>query len=217
MPESPKEELARRLAIYPEGALPFFDSGFAVAALLTNEIRKLVLAEVIDNLKRGSRNLSGSALRGITKLSERDNEQLASVYSVIIGLLSESSATPDDFVAAAKGILFTPPHEDIAKSIADSICSAQSEIADMVGRAQLAGEVLPSLAAFDIVVDVRIRVIDGEIKTSIPVAILHVDTDAADQELWVQLSRGDIEETIRKLSKCVADMQLAETLVLRKV
>ena len=211
MPEDPGEDLVRRLDGYPKEALSFFDSAFATAAGIPEDVRQLVLREVIENFRRGIRRLDGASLRLITKLPEREAEQLASVYSLVIGLLSESSATPDDFVNRAKGILFSPEQETIAKSIAASVCAFRPGIAGIVERAQLAGEVLPSLYSFDVVVDIRIRVIDGEVKTSVPVAVVHIDTDVSARELFFQLSRGEVEETIRKLTKSLDEMNLAET------
>jgi hypothetical protein len=215
MPESPKEEIGRRLAEYPKEALPFFNAGFVAASKLSEETLNLFLKEVIVGLKRGLRRLNGAELRPITKLSERETEQLASVYSLIIGVLSESAATADDFVSSAKGILFLPEQEAIAKTIANSICTSRQEINISIQRAQLAGEVLPSLDAFDIAVDVRIRVVGGEVKTFVPVAVIRINTDA-DDNLWLQLSTGDIENIIGKLSKSLQEMKFAESLTMRK-
>jgi hypothetical protein len=179
MPNSPKDELARRIAEYPKEALEFFGAGIASASNLSDEARKLLLQKVIETFKSGTRRLAGSVLRPIAKLSERESEQLAYAYSLIIGLLLESTATTDDFVNAAKGVLFAPEQEATARSIADSICASRREIKATVDRAQLAGEVLPSLYSFDLAVDVRVRISNGELKTFVPVAILHLDTDIA--------------------------------------
>jgi hypothetical protein len=215
MPETPREELARRLAQFPQEALSYFKGGFGAAATLSDSTRDQVLQEVINNFSRGTRRLDGSIIRPIAKLSERDSEQVASVYSLVIGLLSESSAMPEDFVNAARNILFSPDHETTARSIANAICVARANVKTSVDRAQLAGEVLPSLDEISVAVDMRFRIIDAEVKLSVPIALLHIDTDA-NEELWVQLTRGDVEDTIEKLSKCLEDMKLIETLSFRK-
>jgi hypothetical protein len=71
------------------------------------------------------------------------------------------------------------------------------------------------LDEISVAVDMRFRIIDAEVKLSVPIALLHIDTDA-NEELWVQLTRGDVEDTIEKLSKCLEDMKLIETLSFRK-
>ena len=216
MPETAREELSRRLAAYPKEALPYLKHGFVAASELSEDIRHLVLAEMIENFKRGTRRLDSSALCAVTKLPQRESEQIASIYSLAIGLLSDTEATPNDFVEAAKGIVFFPEQEVVAKSIATSICASRDEIKRTVARTQLAGEVLPSLYTFDVAIDLRIRVIDGKIATSAPVAIVHIDTDADDHDVWLQLGRGDIESIIRTLKKALEDLQVAETLVSSK-
>lgn len=50
MPETPKEQLQRRLADYPKEATSFFNTGIVSAAKLTEDKRKLVLAEVHQGL-----------------------------------------------------------------------------------------------------------------------------------------------------------------------
>jgi hypothetical protein len=216
MAESPRDELARRVAEYPPEALSFFKEGLTVASALSEESRASVLKRVTASFRSGMRRLSAGMLRSIAKLSERDAEQLAYTYSVMIGLLLESAATPDDFIGSAKGFLFDSDQEAVARSIATSICTSRGEIQATVDRAQLAGEVLPSLFTFDLAVDVRLRIVDKELKTFVPVAILHLDTDVENQETWVQLSKGEVEEAIQKLTECLENLNLAETLIVRK-
>jgi hypothetical protein len=172
MPESPTELIARRLSQYPKEAFEYFSGGFAAASTLSTEALNLVLNKVVEDIKRGKRSVDGSALRPLTKLSERESDQLASVFSLVIGLLSDSEATPDEFVNAAKDKLFNPEQQGTAKSVAASICASRREISSAIERAQLAGQILPSLDGFHIAVDMRIRVVDGELKAVVPVAIL---------------------------------------------
>lgn len=210
MPESSAEQLARRVAGYPGEAFGFFKGGFAAAAALQESTRRQVLAEVIDNIRRGVRRLQGSALASVTGLSDRDSEQLASAYSLVIGLLADSSATPDEFVDAGKGKLFKDEHVEVAREVAAAICGARGEISSSIEKTQLAGQVLPSLSEFEATVDIRLKIVDGQVKLSVPVAVVHIDTDAGGQEIWIQLTRGDIDEVIKKLSECLDHMVIAE-------
>jgi hypothetical protein len=216
MSETPREELVRRLSAYPKDALPFFQHGFSVASSLTETDRRFVFNEVIGSFKRGTRRIESDEIRLATGLPQRESDQLASVYSLVIGLLSETTASANDFVEAARGILFSPDHEPVALSIAQAICESRAEIKATVDRSQLAGEVLPSLFTFDVAVDLRVRVVSGEVLASVPVAVVHIDTDTDNHELWVQLSAGDIESVIKSLSKALEDMKIAETLAPRK-
>jgi hypothetical protein len=215
MPESPREALARRLAEYPKEALPFINAGFATAAKLSQETRNRVLIEVVDNFKRGNRRVESATLRNMINLSEREFEQLAAAYTLTIGLLTETQATPEDFVNASVNVLFLPEQEGVARSIAESVGVILSELVDTIERTQLGGAVLPSWERFDAVVDLRIRVVKGEVRAFVPVAIAHIETDVG-EELWLQLTKGDVEDTLKKLSNLLEEMKLAEGLTWQK-
>jgi hypothetical protein len=209
---STKDDVIRRLDRYPKEALAYFQGGFSSAASLSDETRRKVLAEMISNFQRGTRRLDSSNLQEITGLSTSIAEQVASVYSLVIGLLSETTATPDEFVQAAVDKLFLEKDQIAARSIVAAVCEARGEINQTVARTQLAGEVLPSLYTFDVAVDLRVRVEKGSVVTSVPVAVLHIDTDADNHEIWLQLTKGDIDNLIRTLTKTLQDMQVAEGL-----
>jgi hypothetical protein len=213
MPENAKEDISLRLSRYPEQALSYFQGGFSSAAALPEATRRKVLSEMISNFQRGTRRLDSSNLRQITGLPTKVAEQVASVYSLVIGLLTETTATPEEFLEAAANKVFVEPDRAAAKSIATAVCDARAEILSTVLRTQLAGEVLPSLYTFDVAVDVRVRVEDGSVVTSVPVAVLHIDTDAENHEIWLQLTKGDIDNLIRTLTTTLSDMQVAEDLV----
>ncbi|MGY2808686.1 hypothetical protein [Bradyrhizobium sp. USDA 4506] len=177
------EELEGRLSRYPQQALLFFQAGFSSAASLPEEARRHVLAEMISNFQRGTRRLDSSNLRKITGLSENGADQLATVYSLVIGLLSETTATPDEFIVAAENKVFLEKDRSVAKSIATEVCNARPKIQETVARTRLAGEVLPSLSTFDLSIDVRVRVENGAIGIAVPVAVVHIDTDADNRDL----------------------------------
>jgi hypothetical protein len=217
VPESAVEELARRISDYPERSLPFFRGAFSIASTLADDVREKVLAELIESLRSGRRIFDGNQFIAATGLGERDAEQLASALSLVIGLISESSATPDEFVVAGRGRLFDAADEPVAKSIAISICDRRTEISEVVERAQLVASVLPSLAAFDIAVDLRLRFVDGTLRSSVPACVVRISTDTNSQEIWLQMSRGDLQDLIAKLTTALGDMDAAAALLPPKV
>jgi len=213
MPLDPREELKRRVDEFPDEALSYFNSNFTAIASLADEARNAALKMLLDALKRGQHRVDGSALRSISELSQRDAEKVASTYLLVVGLLTDSAATPEDFALVARGKLFREENERAALSLAQSICSQRDEISRAVQRAQLGGAVLPSLRKFEIATDVRLKISDGAVKNGVPVIVAHIDTDADRQELWVQLSQRDVEEIIRKMNECLKDMAIAESVI----
>lgn len=207
---APRDALTRNIGGFPDEALSFFRSAFSIVAVLGEDARKRVFGEMVANFRRGRRRVDGAMLTAITGLSSRDCDQIASVYTVVIALLSETGATPDEFVEIGRGKLFTPQHEHLAREIAVGICEERGDLNASIEQAKLAGLVLPSLDSMETTVDLRLRITEGKVTASVPVTIVHIATDAGDEGLWLQLTRSDVEDMIKKLQDCLAGMSAAE-------
>ncbi|HEX5281772.1 MAG TPA: hypothetical protein VFW28_16960 [Micropepsaceae bacterium] len=213
MSETTKERLARELAGYPPSALAYFNAGFIAASKLTDSTRNAVLLELLANFRRGRRQVTGINLRSVTGVGVRESGQIASAFSLVVGLLSESEATPEEFVEVANGIVFDREQEGSALSIAKLVCAHRNEIAPALELARVSGLVLPSLDEVELAVDVRVSWSEGQIKGAVPVVIAHLDTDGMGQEIWFQMTRSDVEDMIKKLSESLQQMQAAESLM----
>lgn len=216
MSESLTKELTRRLSGYPAEARSFFRDDLYVAARLSDEVRRKVVQELVINLRRGRRRIAGSTLRSLTGLPANESEQLMSAYSLIVGLLAESSATPDDFIRAARNIIFSEGDDDSIRAIVAQICDDRAVIAAALQRAQIAGAVLPSFRRMEISIDIRVRFSEGRADAHIPVAIMRIDTDADNQQLWFQMTEGDIEDAIEKLQGALEQIRISDSLILRQ-
>jgi hypothetical protein len=111
MPDSLKDELARRIAEYPEDALAFFKRGLSTVSRVPDQDRKLILQRVTDRFGSFRRFALGAVLSQIGALSRREVDEVGYVYSVVIGLLLEYGVTTQDFMEAARGLLFAPEQE----------------------------------------------------------------------------------------------------------
>ena len=81
-------------------------------------------------------------------------------------------------------------------------------------RMSLEGEVLPYLMEFEATVDIRLG-FDTEgtdVAFAVPVAMLHVDTDSYNQEIWFQVGIAQIETMIETLQIAAERMKAANSL-----
>jgi len=212
MPASSVEDLKRRLSAYPTDAHMFFKQGFSAAARLSDEVRGKVVDELVANFRRGKRRVDGSTLRSMTGLSSLDSERLMSAYSLLIGLLSEAEVSLDDLVEAGRDVIYFPEDGASMLAILKPINEGLGEIDAAVQRAQLAGRVLPSFQRMEVVIDLRLQFADGKVKHHIPVAVAYLKTDVATEDMWFQMSRGDVEDTIKSLNEVLSNMIAAETI-----
>jgi len=194
----------------------FFKQGFGAAARLSEEVRNQVVQELVANFRRGKRRVDGSTLRSMTGLSALDSERLMSAYSLLIGLLSEAEVSLDDLVEAGRDLIYFAQDGASMPAILKPISEGLGAIDAAVQRAQLAGRVLPSFQKMEVVIDLRLQFLDGKVKHHIPVAVAYLKTDVAKEDMWFQMSRGDIEDTIKSLNEVLVNMITAETIYSEK-
>ena len=211
MVDSSPDELARRIAQYST-AYPFFQESFALAARLSEDQLGQILTALLKSFARGRRQIAGTDLRALTGLSSSASERVASVFSLLIGLLSEVEATPEDFVTTASGQLFREADAGAALFIARQVCERRDEINVMVERAQLAGEILPSYTSCSIALDVRVKIVEGKVRASVPVAIARLETDVDSEAVYFQMGQGDLEDIVAIFSKALDDLKIAASI-----
>ena len=83
-----------------------------------------------------------------------------------------------------------------------------------VQKMSLEAEVLPYLMDFEATVDVRLGYgpTGNNVEFAVPVAMLHVDTDSYNQEIWFQAGITQIETMIERLQVVAERMKAADSL-----
>lgn len=204
--------LAAAVAEIPEDALGIIRNGFAIAATLSDERRQQVIQLLISQFRRAGGSLDNEQVARATNLSRREASRLSSALSVMIGLITETSASADDFVAIARGRFFEDREAPIVESIARVIVSQRPALQETIARESLAAAVLPSLASFNIAIDLRCEFIEDRISNRVAVAVVHIGTDDRSHQLWVQLTRADIERIVARLTEALKRMEMVEAI-----
>ena len=116
----------------------------------------------------------------------------------------------DEFVKA--GALETGDRTAVLR-FASAVASRRGTFKQVMDRSRLASEVLPSLLEFESTVDIRLGFEKGRVAVFMPVALLHIDTDAQGQEVWLQLTRLQLEKIAEDLQETLKQMVEAENWV----
>jgi len=92
-----------------------------------------------------------------------------------------------------------------------TVIAESAQIARKMRRASLPNQVLPYLSNIEVVVDLRIAFEKEAVSEVVPVAIVHIDTDAYGEEIWFQASielmrqlRSDVDEAIKRMEAAEA-------------
>jgi hypothetical protein len=122
-----------------------------------------------------------------------------------------NGGTAEEFTAAAVKVEMLPA--ELVASIQPFIhvvVSDRSQIARAIRRAAMPSQVLPFLADIEIVVDLRMAFDEQKVAEAVPVAIIHVDTDAEAEEVWFQASKAQLERLRRDIDEAIRQMEASE-------
>ncbi|MBB4391776.1 hypothetical protein [Bradyrhizobium sp. ERR14] len=192
----------------PDSLLPRIRTGFDALSKLSAPDRSAVVAKFLDSFQRTG-DLDRDWLDSTVSISRIEASAILAALSVSVGVLSQTEGTPEDFVQAARGKLFDDSAIRAAQEAASIIASERPRISDTIERRTLSAQTLPALESFDVSVDFRFGFDkNNEIKSGVPVALVHVDTDAR-AELFLQMSRSDVEMLVEKLNTVLKQMDAA--------
>ena len=209
-------QLSEEIAALPTRAAVATRQGFAIASALPEMNRQKAVELILASVQRSRAGFDTDLISSEINIPRRDAGRLMTALSVTLGLLSDNVASLEEFVQAGRDIIFDAASEPTVRAIADIIIRQRPTLARAMARHQLAAEVLPSLAQFELMVDLRIRFNNNAPDEFVSVAVVHIDTDGM-QELWLQLSKSDIATILVKLNKASKEMDLAENLISRVI
>jgi hypothetical protein len=212
--------LSSQIAGFPEGGKVAARQGFEILRGLSEADRAKAVELMFSSFEKGS---SGSAdtellAKEIPNLTGRgDAGRVMTALSIAFALVTQNEVSSAEFVQAGSGKIFDADSEATASSIANVVIARRATLARAMERRRLANEVLPSFVRFDVTVDLRIRFQDGRPRETVAVALAHIDTDVDNNEIWLQMSRADVDTIIEKLQNTAAEMDATEELLRRVI
>jgi hypothetical protein len=207
------EQVNAAIEDMPEHVRRSVRAGFRNASALPAEERRKFLTYFAQTMSEGSASVDIEALAEDTNIDVRRAAPILTAVSVLVGLLTRGKLSVEQFVAEGRERLFSQEDEPTVKELATSVFQGAAIWEQTLGHRALATRTLPALDTFEISVDLRLRFKAEEVVDTVSVALVHLDTDANNQELWFQMTRGDVENVIQKLQKTLQQMAAAEKLV----
>jgi hypothetical protein len=140
------------------------------------------------------------------KIKPTDLSALFSAAMMTVPTLGEGGDVGEFIAAVEKYGIISRDTLTKVQPFLDSIVSQRSIIGQSIRRAALPAQVLPYITNVEIVVDLRMAFLDNAVQDVVPVAMVHIDTDAQAQEIWFQASksqmlqlRNDVDEAIKRM------------------
>jgi hypothetical protein len=189
--------------------------GFDVLARLSKVDRSKVLTDAVSSINTPVVNSSADKgnLAIVLGISEKDAASAKnSALSVAMSICNRDGDIDQKFFidsAIREGVLLKEQSE-IAREIFQLVTDQYDLVKSEIDGPQNMDDVLPLLRLFDITVDMKLKFDQSGISKMYPVAVLHIDTDSYAQEVWLQISKRQIEKIIAELNTVFEQMKMAE-------
>ena len=185
------------------------EKGFIVLASVPERHYDQIVQSAIIMME--SRRPPVEELKKALGLTQSEAGSVFSAAMVVVPLFDKTTTVDDFFDAAIKTKLIDASTYPKVKPFVDRVASHGSEIASAIKKATLSDEGLPSFMDLDVTVDLRIGFEEGRVDVAVPIALIHIDTDAEREELWFQCSKqqlllikDDIEAALKKMDAAEA-------------
>jgi hypothetical protein len=207
----PSRGTAQKLfADLPSGLKDYVRDGFAVLSRLPpqnfDEVRRVTLEAVEAG---GSVGEAGLAARIDIKMADV-RSLLAATSLFATFLLSRDENIVQLVAAAIEAKLIRTEDSPAVLVFYEAIERDRPALKETVERSRTLTSVLPSLLELEITVDMRLGFGKGRLDFATPIALVHLDTDAQGQEIWLQLTKKQVERVVNELQDALRKMEEAE-------
>lgn len=188
----------------------FIGDGFRVLSKLPKEKREEVRRVTVESLEAGN-NMEETALASRLDISKTQARSLLAATTLFATFLLNTDEKPEQMVTnGIEAKVIQPDDSAAVLTFYEAIERDRSALKDALERSRFSGEVLPSLDEFETTVDIRLGFEKGRLSFAAPIALIHVDTDARGQEVWLQVTKRQVEQILRELQETLRRMDEAE-------
>ena len=197
----------------PRGAKAFLKKGFGIIAGIPEDKYRQLMEAVIRSADWPRLSVEKD-LHIKMGVKEKEASPLMAAASLVIFELSSGEGSVEETLGAAMAAeVIEKTHSSAVRKFAQAVELDRTELKNAFKKSSLASAVLPSLDDFDMVVDVRVGFEKGHARYTVPVVIAHIDTDIPQKELWVQISKRQVETLIKDLRDTLRRVEEVEKIV----
>lgn len=194
-----------------QNMLAFLERGFRVLARLAVDRRIEFIRSALDAFADSGQSDEPDKVAEKFDIPLSDARDAVFAASMMIATITNGPEPAQEFLAAGRAArAFDDSVSEALHPLAELVEAERDKVKDGLKRANLAGQVLPSLTLFDVAVDLRLKFDDGKVVGAVPVLVAYLDTDAEGQRVWVQLTQVDAERLIEQLQRGLTSLKAAQ-------
>jgi hypothetical protein len=211
-PDPDRERLLDRLIQLPDEFQPRLKAGFHRLSALPPEVRSRLIDEILSRMGEG-RSPRPSEVAIAVGMEVADLGDTTIAATVLFGILLDLEVGAEKFLDISERRLFDERDRPAVAEMVRRVVSDRSRLKAATEVSSLAKAVLPAFSRMDVELDVRLRFKGDKLALNVPIAIAYIDTDCEDQDLWIQLTKGDIRHIVNRLEEVERQISLAEKLM----
>jgi hypothetical protein len=198
----------------PTDLRSYVRSGFNILATLDPK----VWGQLVTAVRATTPYPNSLELRPLEDALSIDRNRLDALVTATRVLLSIAAFRDDDLdeiirASAAAKVLDASGGPAVRSFLENAISDRRSLRRDLQSTT-LQHSILPTLIAFDVAVDLRLGFEENtsQLAVAAPVAVVHIDTDTSEKEVWFQMSRAQLESLHDRLTTVLSRLKIAEGL-----
>jgi hypothetical protein len=184
------------------------EKGFVVLADLSKQYYAELLRAVVVTIESNQPPLE--ELEKNLKIPIKDLSSLFAAAMLTVPILGRGINAEEFITSAVKARMIPQDLVSKIQPFVDTVVAERRQIERILRRAALPVQVLPSMSGVEVVVDLRLAFEEGAVLEAVPVAIVHIDTDANGEEVWFQASLNQMRELKSNVEKAITQMEAAE-------
>lgn len=209
-PIVPGRPLSESLSTVPPSFASYLRQGFGVLSGVPEKHFDVLIEQIVGKID-SPRLYGEERFAADLGLKDEDIGPLVAAVSLIGVALASGNESPENVVQASSAAkILNEADKPRLLEFTKRITQNRATLREAMRRSRVASRVLPALDEFETAVDVRPVIEKGHVEFSIPVVMVHIDTDAAHEEIWFQMSKSQLEYLLEKLKDTLRSVEEVE-------
>lgn len=206
--------LVDALSEIPAEILGYFRLGFARISKVNNA-RWSAIIDAISKIS--SPHTADLEVEGIVSVLEIEGDEihhLVNASRLLLGILAFRTESVEEIISAMLKVnILSEESKDDILAFGSEAAGNREGLKHTLSLASLQHALLPSLMELEIKVDFRLGFDGNKVSRVAPVVLVHLDTDAVNQEVWFQLTPSQVEGFIARLERALKQMNSVDPLL----
>lgn len=206
--------LADALSEIPVEIRGYFRLGFARLCQIDKARWTLIISAISKISSPHTADLEIEAIVSELDIEGDEIHHLVNSSRLLLGILAFRTESVEEIISSAlEANILSEENKDDIMAFGNAAAGNRMGLKQTLSLASLQHALLPSLTELEVRVDFRFGFEGDKVNRIAPVVLVHLDTDAINQEVWFQLTPSQVEGVIARLEQALNQLNAAGALL----